>query len=154
MINVYCDGGCRGNHKKENIGGYGGLIVFPNGQVIETRGYALDTTNNAMEIRACIESLKLIIYKDEPVTVTSDSLYMVRGINEWSIGWIRNDWVTSKDEPVSNKDLWLELIALKHLFKDIKFIHCKGHADNEGNNRADELANMAMDNLSRKLHSL
>ena len=142
---IYCDGGCRGNHVKNNVGGYGLCIYFPNGQVVESRGYSLDTTNNAMELKACIESLKLVSDKDTPVLVTSDSSYLVKGMNEWTLTWIRNDWVTSKGEQVANKDLWLELISLRHAFKDIRFVHCKGHADNAGNNRADQLANMAMD---------
>ena len=142
---IYCDGGCRGNSAKENIGGYGIVVYLNTGQVLECRGHELNTTNNIMELKACIEALKLIQDKKSPIVVTSDSLYLVRGMNEWSLNWINNDWVTKKGDPVANKELWLQLIALRHMFDSVEFIHCKGHADNAGNNRADALANMAMD---------
>ncbi len=74
-----------------------------------------------------------------------DSQYVIKGINEWIENWISKGWRTSQKKPVENKELWLELYNLTKLFNDIKFIHCKGHGNNEGNIRADELANIAMD---------
>lgn len=142
---VFCDGGCRGNQTKENIGGWGSVIILGKGKC-ELNGSVLNTTNNIMELTACIESLKFIENKDIPVVVTSDSSYLIKGINEWLAGWKRKGW-RSTTGAVKNKELWQELDKLKSEFSHISFHHCKGHADNEGNNRADELANMAMDGV-------
>jgi ribonuclease HI len=77
-----------------------------------------------------------------------DSKYVVKGISEWIHSWTRNGWVTSTKKPLENKELWIELLSLKNQFREISFRQCKGHAGNEGNNRADELANIAMDKIA------
>lgn len=100
-----------------------------------------------MELTACIQALKAIKNKNIPVEVVMDSQYVINGINQWINNWIKKGWKTSQKKPVENKELWKELYNLKNQFADIKFIYCKGHADNEGNNRADELANIAMDEI-------
>jgi len=101
-----------------------------------------------MELTSIIEALKRIKNKDIPVEVVMDSKYVIKGITEWIHAWTRNGWVTSTKKPVENKDLWIELLSLKNQFKEISFSLCKGHAGNEGNNRADELANIAMDKIA------
>ncbi|HHX95090.1 MAG TPA: ribonuclease HI [Clostridia bacterium] len=146
-ILVYCDGGCRGNGQKNNIGGWG--VVLQWGEYVkEFHGSVKDTTNNQMELTSIIEALKRIKNKDIPVEVVMDSKYVIKGITEWIHAWTRNGWVTSTKKPVENKDLWIELLSLKNQFKEISFSLCKGHAGNEGNNRADELANIAMDKIA------
>ena len=142
-IIIHCDGGCRGNQSKENVGGWGAILEY-RGNIKEIYGNARNTTNNIMEMVACIESMKAIKDKSIPIEIISDSQYVVMGINEWIHGWIKKGWRNSQKKPVENKDLWQELYKLKNEFDDISFIKCKGHSDNEGNNRADELANIAM----------
>jgi len=85
---------------------------------------------------------------DIPVVVTMDSQYVIKGINEWILGWLRKGWKNSNNETVENIELWKELLELKKSFKAISFVKCKGHSDNEGNNIADSLANKAMDEIT------
>lgn len=147
-VYVFCDGGCRGNGKEINIGGWGVVLNYKD-KVKEFYGATRNTTNNIMELTSCIEALK-VVKPQFPIEVTTDSKYVVTGINEWIKNWVKNGWKTSTKKPVENKELWQELLRLKNQFADITFIHCNGHADNEGNNRADELANIAMDELEGK----
>ena len=116
--------------------------------VKDLHGGELNTTNNKMELTAAIEGLRAIKNKDVGVDVYVDSAYVLNGITSWIYGWMKKDWKNSKKEPVANKELWLELLAEKEKFADIEFRKVKGHANNVGNNRADELANIAMDELS------
>lgn len=142
-IIAYCDGGCRGNQFEHNIGGWGVSLRY-NGNIKDFYGATKNTTNNIMELTSCIEALKSIKNKSIPIEVIMDSQYVITGINEWVDGWIKKGWRTSQKKPVENKQLWIELLELKQQFKDITFSKCKGHSDNEGNNRADDLANIAM----------
>lgn len=148
---IYTDGGCRGNQSDNNIGGWGAHLSF-NDHKHEIYGGVKNTTNNKMELTACIKALEVIHgekYKAVPVEIHADSAYVVNGFEKgWIKGWIKKGWVNSKKEPVANQDLWKRLIMLVSSHDDIQFIKVKGHADNEGNNRADALANLAMDELS------
>lgn len=145
-IYVYSDGGCRGNGQENNIGAWAAVLKYK-GNIKEIFGTAKNTTNNIMELTSCIEALKAIKNKTIPVEVTMDSQYVIKGINEWIYSWLKKNWINSQKKPVENKELWQELYNLKQQFADIKFVQCKGHADNEGNNRSDKLVNLAMDNL-------
>ena len=114
----------------------------------EISGASKNTTNNIMELTAVVEALKLL---KEPcdVSIYSDSAYVVNAFEkEWIKGWQKNNWVNSSKQPVKNKEIWEELIELlnKHAYK---FIKVKGHADNEFNNRCDELATGAIKNLEK-----
>ncbi|MDD4779073.1 MAG: ribonuclease HI [Tissierellia bacterium] len=142
-IYIFCDGGCRGNQFEHNIGGWGAVITYGD-KTKEIYGNTKDTTNNIMELTSCIKALKTLKRYDIPIEVTMDSQYVIKGMNEWIQGWIKKGWRNSQKKPVENKELWQELLELKNRFTDIKFIQCQGHADNKGNNRADELANIAM----------
>lgn len=150
VYTVHCDGGVRGNGKETNIGGWGSVIKH-NFETFELRSAVENTTNNKMEMVACIESLKYIKDKDSSVNVISDSAYLINGMNSWTINWVKNNWITSKKEPVLNKELWIELLELSKGFREIRFIKCKGHSDNEDNNRADKLVNIAMDEFEATL---
>lgn len=141
---IYCDGGCRGNQNTHNIGGYG-IVIEHGDNVKEFYGATENTTNNRMELLACIEALKKLHDPDIPVVVTTDSRYVERGVNEWHRSWIGRGWKNSKGKPVENQDLWKELLWLVERHNDISFEHCMGHADNAGNNLADYLVNVAMD---------
>lgn len=143
-IIIYCDGGCRGNGKEDNIGGWGVYFTYKD-HIKELYGSAKGTTNNIMELTACIEGLRALKKYDMPVEVMVDSAYVLNGITSWIYNWMKKGWVTSKKEPVENKELWQALYNEKQKFKDIRFIKVKGHSDNFGNNKADALANKGMD---------
>lgn len=147
-VYIFCDGGCRGNQFDKNIGGFGAVIQY-NDHVEELSGTRVNTTNNVMEITSCIMALRYLPKRPLSVEIIMDSSYVISGINEWVSTWLDNGWVTAKKKPVENRILWEELLELIFLIKDIKFIKCKGHADNDGNNRADYLANKAMNELDR-----
>lgn len=135
VIKIYADGACRGNQNTTNIGGYGVVLIYKD-SIKELNNAFQDTTNNKMEILSVIEGLKSLKRFDIPVEIYSDSQYVVNTINN---GWRKN----------ANLDLWDELDRLIEKFKNIKFIKVKGHSDNNYNNRADKLANIAMDNYKR-----
>ena len=111
----------------------------------EISGGLDNTTNNVMELTAVIEALKLLKFPCE-VEVYSDSAYVVNAFNQkWIYGWLKNGWKNSSKEPVKNKELWQELYEFTKMH-NITFIKVKGHADNEFNNRCDELARNAISN--------
>ena len=140
-IEIYTDGACRGN---PGVGGWGAIIHYLNTSK-ELFGGSHETTNNQMEMQAVIEGLKAL---KEPCNITlyTDSKYVMDGITNWIHGWKQNDWKTANKKPVKNKELWQELDGLvsKH---NIEWKWVKGHAGIPGNERADELANLGIDNL-------
>lgn len=142
-VTIYTDGACSGN---PGPGGWGSILMFGDVKK-EISGARKDTTNNIMEITAVVEALKCLKEECE-VEVYSDSAYVVNAFNQgWIENWIKNNWRTSSKEPVKNKELWQELIALTEKHK-VTFIKVKGHSDNEYNNRCDELATGAIKTLS------
>lgn len=148
-VTLYTDGGCRGNGKESTIGGYGIILIYKDIRKEIKKGFK-NTTNNIMEMTSVIHGLSLL---KEPcrVKVFSDSAYVVNAFNQgWINKWIRNGWKTSNKEPVKNLELWKELIELTG-YHEVEFIKVKGHSDNELNNRCDELANEAMDEILRSI---
>jgi len=150
MNYIWCDGGCRNNQEKNNIGGYG-VIIKENDEISEYRGAELNTTNNKQELTSLVVGLSKIKNKDEPLEVIMDSRYVVMGMTEWSKKWKSNGFKTADNKEIKNKLYWEYLLELVDKFKDIKFVLCKGHSDNAGNERADKLANIAMDELETRL---
>ncbi len=141
-ITIYTDGACSGN---PGPGGWG-CILMHNGNKKELSGGSKDTTNNIMEITATIESLKALKFPCE-VDLYSDSAYVVNAFNQgWIYNWLKKGWKTAGGEPVKNKELWVTLYELTKIHK-VTFHKVKGHADNEYNNRCDELARAAISNL-------
>ncbi|URQ70343.1 ribonuclease HI [SAR86 cluster bacterium] len=140
-LEIYTDGACRGN---PGAGGWGVYLLYKN-EKKEFYGGKLNTTNNQMELTAAIEGLKVL---KEPckVKLYTDSKYVMDGINNWIANWKKNNWKTASKKDVKNKDLWIELDAetCKH---EIEWIWVKGHSGNIGNEKADALANMGIDNL-------
>ncbi|MBT23065.1 ribonuclease HI [SAR86 cluster bacterium] len=140
-LEIYTDGACRGN---PGAGGWGVYLLYKN-EKKEFYGGKLNTTNNQMELTAAIEGLKVL---KEPckVKLYTDSKYVMDGINSWIANWKKNNWKTASKKDVKNKDLWIELDAetCKH---EIEWIWVKGHSGNIGNEKADALANMGIDNL-------
>jgi ribonuclease HI len=103
-----------------------------------------------MEMTAVVKALeKCIELGHDTVTVYTDSNYVKMGLLEWSKNWERNGWKTSKGEPVKNKDLWIELDEAVGSRK-INWEWVKGHAGNEGNEKADELANQGVISMMRE----
>jgi len=133
-VEIYVDGACSGN---PGPGGWGALMIYE-GKRKEALGYALDTTNNQMEILAAIEALKLL-KKSCRVKIYTDSTYVMDGITKWIHNWQRNNWRKSDNQPVKNADLWrgLQEESAKH---EITWSWVKGHSSNEGNDIADSLA--------------
>ena len=138
-INIYTDGACRGN---PGPGGWGALLIYQKSEK-ELYGFSPETTNNIMELSAVIEALKSIKRKC-PIIITTDSNYVKNGIKEWNHSWKKNHWKTANKKPVKNKELWIELDSLCKLY-DIKWEWVKGHSGHPGNERADSLANKAID---------
>ncbi|MCF6189376.1 MAG: ribonuclease HI [Cocleimonas sp.] len=136
---IFTDGGCRGN---PGPGGWGALMRFGNHEK-EIYGYEEETTNNRMELMAAIRSLE-ILSRDCAIVLTTDSQYVRQGITEWMEGWKKRGWKTAAKKPVKNKDLWqrLDEAVKRH---DVEWQWVKGHSGHEGNERADDLANRAMD---------
>lgn len=134
-VTIYTDGACSGN---PGPGGWG-AILMAGGKSREMSGGESHTTNNRMELMAVIKSLALLTRPCE-VEIYSDSAYVVNAFNQnWIVNWQRNGWKNSAKAEVANKDLWTELLRLTAVHK-VTFVKVKGHADNEFNNRCDELA--------------
>lgn len=144
IIRVYCDGACRNNGDNGALGAYAFVIDYGCRKSTEAKAI-LNTTNNKMELTAAIKALialSLVDYgKQNKIEVYTDSQYVVKGVNEWSIKWIANDF-----HKVKNADLWKTLLSLIKTFKDISFNWVKGHSDNIGNIEVDSLCNAVMDN--------
>ena len=137
IILIYTDGSSRGNPGR---GGYGAILMSGNHRKELSQGYRL-TTNNRMELLAVIAGLEAIKKNDLPVTVFSDSQYIVNTVEKgWLKTWIKTDFKGGK----KNKDLWIRYHELAKNLK-IKFVWVKGHANNPHNNRCDELATSAAD---------
>ena len=137
MIKIYTDGSCLNN---PGNGGWA-AIINQNGEVKEISGSVKDTTNNKMELMAPIMALKQIKQNDQ-MEIYTDSQYVRLGITEWVHKWIKNNWQTSKKEPVKNKELWIQLYELTNQF-EIKWIWVKAHAGNALNEEVDLLAKKA-----------
>ena len=147
-IIAYTDGGCRGNGKEDSIGAYGITMSYTDPQgtthTKEISKAFRGVTNNQMELQAVIECLKALREQCEVILMT-DSKYVCNAINQnWLEGWKKRGWVNSSKQPVKNRDQW-ELLSELIDFHKVKFFWVKGHSDNEGNQRADELCNIAMD---------
>ena len=143
---LYTDGACSGN---PGIGGYGGILIY--GDVKrEYNGAELQTTNNRMEVMAVIVGLKKLKYPCK-VEIYSDSAYTVNAyLNGWIYGWKKNGWKKADGKAVLNVDLWEELYSLTQTH-EITFHKVVGHADNELNNRCDELARNAITEFRKSL---
>lgn len=134
-VEIYTDGACSGN---PGVGGWCAILIY-NGHEKVVSGYNKDTTNNRMEVFAAIQGISAL-KEDCEVLLYSDSAYLVNSINSgWIEKWKANNWKLADNKPVKNLDLWHALLAKTKGHK-ITFIKVKGHADNEYNNRCDEIA--------------
>ena len=134
-VTIYTDGACSGN---PGPGGWGAILQY-GAATRELSGSEPSTTNNRMELLGVITALEML---KEPCSVDlySDSRYVVDGITKgWAKGWRARGWVKSDKKPALNVDLWERLLPLIAAH-DVRYHWVKGHAENEYNNRCDELA--------------
>ena len=140
-VEIFTDGACRGNP------GPGGWAALLRSQGIEKMlsGAEPETTNNQMELMAAIQGLEAL-KRTSSVALTTDSQYVRQGITQWIHGWKRNGWKTSQKQPVKNKELWQRLDAAVESH-DVQWHWVKGHSGHEENERVDQAANDAIDEM-------
>jgi ribonuclease HI len=141
---IYTDGACRGN---PGPGGWGALLRYGKKEK-NISGAEAETTNNRMELMAAIKALAVLT---EPckIELYTDSQYVQKGISEWVKEWKENGWKKVDKKPVKNADLWqaLDHETLRH---EVKWHWVKGHSNHPENDRADALANLAIDKFLKK----
>lgn len=140
-VEIFTDGACRGN---PGPGGWGALLRYGDKEKTLHGGEA-NTTNNRMELMAAIQALEHL-KRPCRVVLTTDSQYVRKGITEWMPNWKRRGWKTASRQPVKNVDLWQRLDAARERH-DIEWKWVRGHTGHPGNERADALANLGIDEL-------
>jgi ribonuclease HI len=137
-VEIWTDGACSGN---PGPGGWGAILKSGD-NVKELCGGEAHTTNNRMELLAAISALEAL-KRECGVDLHTDSQYLRQGVTSWIHGWKRNGWRTADKKPVKNEDLWrrLDEATQRH---EIEWRWVKGHAGDEQNERADELARLGM----------
>ncbi len=147
MIEIYTDGACRGN---PGPGGWGAILRYGTHEK-ELSGAEAQTTNNRMELTAVIKALEALKHPRYPVTVTTDSRYVMDGVTKWLPNWKARGWKTASKQPVKNEDLWRQLDALASKFT-VDWQWVRGHSGHAENERADRLANEAIDRMLQEHH--
>lgn len=139
MIAIFTDGACSGN---PGPGGWGTIVVLPDGKVRELGARAEATTNNRMEMLAVLEGLRAVRELSGPAFVHSDSTYVISGITSWIKGWKRRGWTTAAGDPVKNEDLWRELddIVAARGKGGVEWRWVRGHDGHDANERCDAIA--------------
>ena len=143
-IEIFCDGACSGN---PGPGGFGAILRSGKLEK-ELSGAEFDTTNNRMELTGAITALEALKRPSKAV-LTTDSQYLVKGMNEWLSGWIKRGWINSKKDPVLNRDLWERLDSLSKIHS-VEWKWVRGHSGHPENERCDELARAAITELLSK----
>jgi ribonuclease HI len=141
-VEIFTDGACRGN---PGPGGWGALLRYQEKES-ELFGGEAETTNNRMELQAAIEGLKALSERCQ-VTLTTDSVYVQKGITEWLPGWKKKNWKTAARKPVKNADLWM-LLDEQNQRHNVKWCWVKGHSGHRENELADHLANRGIDEMA------
>ncbi|MBI2294455.1 MAG: ribonuclease HI [Betaproteobacteria bacterium] len=141
IVEIYTDGACKGN---PGAGGWGALLKYGR-RMRELYGGEPNTTNNRMELTAVIRALEALKRRCR-VRLHTDSQYVQQGISTWIHEWKRRGWRTAGKKPVKNDDLWRRLDELRARH-DVEWIWVRGHAGDEGNERADELANLGVQSV-------
>lgn len=135
---IYTDGACSGN---PGPGGWGSVLLY-NGHRRELSGGEAETTNNRMEMMAVIEALEAL-KRSCKIVIHTDSTYVMKGMTEWLAQWKQRGWKTAAKKPVKNVDLWQRLDAAMERH-DVDWRWVKGHSGVPENERADELARLAI----------
>ncbi len=134
-IIIYTDGACS---MPSMQGGWGAVLKWEDATK-EISGFQANTTNNQMELRACIEGLLSVKMPNIPIEIYTDSQYVKNGITQWIINWKKNGWKTAAKQPVKNAELWIQLDEISQKLKpEWKWV--KAHNGNILNERADFLA--------------
>jgi len=144
VVEIFTDGGCRGN---PGPGGWGVLMKYGEFRK-ELKGHQKETTNNQMELMAAIQAFELL-NRPCKANITTDSKYVKDGITKWVAGWKKKGWKTASNQPVKNKELWQRLDQAVQLH-EVEWFWVKGHSGHPENERVDELANLAIDELLQK----
>ena len=135
FVEIFTDGACSGN---PGPGGWGAILRYT-GKEKELSGGESHTTNNRMELTACIEALKALKEPCE-VTLTTDSQYVANGVNKgWAESWKNNGWRKADKKPAVNPDLWEQLLDRLSIHK-VNIVWIKGHAGHPENETCDRLA--------------
>jgi len=142
-VEIWTDGACKGN---PGPGGWGALLRYGKNEK-KIYGGVQDTTNNRMEIQAVIEALQAL-KRPCRVIIHTDSQYVKKAMTEWLCAWKARGWKTASKKPVKNADLWQQLEHLTQTH-EVSWRWVKGHAGDEGNEIADELANVGVASLSQ-----
>lgn len=142
---IWTDGACKGN---PGAGGWGALLKYGR-HTKEIYGGEPETTNNRMEIMAVIQALQLL---KEPcfVHIYTDSQYVQKAMTEWLPGWKAKGWRNASKKPVKNADLWQQLDALCQQHQ-LQWHWVRGHVGDHGNERADALANLGVEQLQQQV---
>ena len=140
-VAIFTDGACRGN---PGPGGWGVILRFGE-QEKELYGSERETTNNRMELVAAIQALEAL-KRPCNATLTTDSSYVQKGITEWLQAWKRRGWRTADKKPVKNQDLWQRLETAMQPHR-VHWHWVRGHSGHPENERADQLANLAIDEM-------
>ena len=140
-VDVYTDGACSGN---PGPGGWGAVLIS-GGNEKEISGGEAGTTNNRMELMAAIMALEAMKRPVE-VHLHTDSTYVRDGITKWIHGWKKNGWKTAAKKPVKNADLW-QALDEANAVHEVEWHWVKGHSGHPENERVDELANLAIDEM-------
>ncbi len=140
---IYTDGACRGN---PGPGGWGASLRY-HAHRKDLHGGEANTTNNRMELMAVIQGLESL-QRDCEILVYTDSRYVLDGVTKWMVNWKKNGWKTAAKKPVKNVELWqrLDKALQQHC---VQWRWVKGHSGDEGNERADLLANKGIDEMLR-----
>jgi len=141
QVEIFTDGACRGN---PGPGGWAALLRYADAEKLVS-GAAPETTNNRMELQAAIEGLRQL-HRASIVHLTTDSEYLRKGISQWVHKWKQNGWRTAQKKPVKNQDLWELLDALVGDHQ-IQWHWVKGHSGHPENERVDQAANEAIDEM-------
>ncbi len=139
-ILVYSDGACSGNPGR---GGWGTVVVKPEGEILELGGGDLATTNNRMELMGAIRGLEALQGIDGDILMLTDSTYVIRGVTQWVWGWKQRDWKTAQGNDVVNRDLWeviTRLTAGRRGHGKVTWRYVRGHIGVPGNERVDAIA--------------
>jgi ribonuclease HI len=142
-VEIFTDGACSGN---PGPGGWG-TIIRSKGVEKELSGGAKDSTNNRMEMMAVIMGLEALTRPCD-VKITTDSQYVMKGMQEWLPGWKRRNWKTAAKKPVKNVDLWQRMEKAAELHT-LKWEWVRGHQGHLENERADELAVAAREKIAQ-----
>lgn len=153
-IIIFCDGACSGNQYNNNIGGWGAILKYKD-NVKHVYGGERNTSNQRMELTACIKAVESIKVSNINIDVYSDSAYLVNCMNEkWYEKWEKNNWRNSKKKPVENQDLWAKLLSLVRKY-NVSFHKVNGHTGVELNELADRLARKGIEeNICQNHQSL